>query len=100
MQQLNLIYATNPFEKLFVEKGIELLFNNTIDSFRLRLHNPKTLIEELITVVTEAITVVLTNNDYVNFSDQVNNFLEKNKENNLIGLTVKTKDYLKAIENH
>ncbi|NML36775.1 hypothetical protein HHL17_06150 [Chitinophaga sp. G-6-1-13] len=65
MQNISLIYGTNPFEKLFIEKGIELLYSNTIDTYRLRLHNPKTLIEELITVAAESVSGILTNNDYV-----------------------------------
>ncbi|MDJ1498811.1 hypothetical protein QNI19_38130 [Cytophagaceae bacterium DM2B3-1] len=65
MQDITLTYTVNPFERLFIERSIELLYKNTIDSFRLRLHNPKTLIEELITVAQSSLSGVLTNNDYV-----------------------------------
>jgi len=65
MQNFNTIFDLNNFEKLFLEKSSECLYSNTIDSYRLRLHNPKTLIEELITVINDSIHGVLTNNDYV-----------------------------------
>ena len=38
-------------EKFFVEKVLELLSPDTIDTYRLRLHNPKTLIKELSSVI-------------------------------------------------
>jgi hypothetical protein len=66
MQKFVLSYPVNPFEYLFIDKGLELLFRNSIDSYRLRLHNPKTLIEELISVCRSSIAGLLTNNDYAN----------------------------------
>lgn len=64
MQKLNLSYQVNSFERLFIDKGVELLFKNSIDSYRLRLHNPITLIEELISVCQSSMAGFLTNNDY------------------------------------
>lgn len=64
MQNINLNYDVSRFERLFIDKGAELLFKNSIDSYRLRLHNPKTLIEELISVCQSSLTGFLTNNDY------------------------------------
>jgi hypothetical protein len=64
MQNINLRYPVSPFEQLFIDKATELLFKNSIDSYRLRLHNPKTLIEELISVCQSSISGFLTNNDY------------------------------------
>jgi hypothetical protein len=66
MQNITIKYIVNPFEQLFIEKGIELLYKNTIDSYRLRLHNPKTLLEELVSVCQSSLSGVLTNNDYAN----------------------------------
>lgn len=40
-----------PAEKFFLEKSLELLSNNTIDTFRLRLNNPLTILYELISVI-------------------------------------------------
>lgn len=70
MQNITIKYVVNPFEQLFIEKGVELLFKNTIDSYRLRLHNPKTLLEELVSVCQSSISGVLTNNDYANATSQ------------------------------
>ena len=48
MQKLNFNYQPNDLQRIFVEKGLELLYKDTIDSYRLRLHNPKSIIEELV----------------------------------------------------
>ena len=66
MQNIILRYSPSIIQQLFVEKGLELLYKNTIDSYRLRLHNPKTIIEELFTICVEARDGVLTNNIYLN----------------------------------
>lgn len=34
-------------QRFFIEKSIELLYNGSIDSYRVRLNNPKTILEEL-----------------------------------------------------
>ena len=34
-------------QKFFIEKSIELLYIGSIDSYRVKLHNPKTILEEL-----------------------------------------------------
>lgn len=68
MQNINLKYSVNPLENLFIYKSIELLSIYTIDSYRIRLHNPKTLLEELREVIYSSIQGVLTNNDYVEFA--------------------------------
>lgn len=81
MQNFNLEYKVNPLERLFLDKSIECLFSNSIDSYRLRLHNPKTLIEELITVINSSINGVLTNNDYVEFtSKELKRLLDDNND--------------------
>lgn len=70
MQNFTLEYEVNPLERIFMDKSIECLFANSLDSYRLRLHNPKSLIEELITVINSSINGVLTNNEYVDFTSK------------------------------
>jgi hypothetical protein len=50
MQQIIFRYESNLMQQLFVEKVLECLYLGTLDSYRLRLHNPKTAIEELVHV--------------------------------------------------
>ncbi|RPD42603.1 hypothetical protein [Chitinophaga barathri] len=64
MQNITIPFNVNPFERLFIDKGLELLFKNSVDTYRLRLHNPKTLIEELVSVCQSSALGLLTNNDY------------------------------------
>ena len=66
MQNITFTYAVNIIESLFIEKGSELLYKDSIDTYRLKLHNPKTLIEELIAVCISSKNGILTNNDYAN----------------------------------
>lgn len=81
MQKIVLTYDVNIFERLFIEKSIESLYRNSIDSYRLKLHNPKTLIEELVKITQSSIDGVLTNNDYVKATSQeLIKFLEKDQE--------------------
>src|SRR5690606_35663560 len=97
MQNVTIRYSVNPFEQVFIEKGLELLFKNTIDSFRLRLHNPKTLLQELIEVCQSSISGVLTNNDY---ADSTSKELKKtidDDDDGLIFNKVSKKHYLKII---
>lgn len=48
---MQIIYHKNPnlsiCQKFFIEKSIELLHYGSIDSYRVRLNNPKTILEEL-----------------------------------------------------
>ena len=81
MQNINLKYSVNPLENLFIYKSIELLSIYSIDSYRIRLHNPKTLLEELREVIYSSMQGVLTNNDYVEFtSKELKRFLEEDNE--------------------
>lgn len=66
MQNITFTYTINIIESLFIEKGSELLYKDSIDTYRLKLHNPKTLIEELIAVCISSKNGILTNNDYAN----------------------------------
>src|SRR5690606_779799 len=52
-------------ERLLIDKSIESIYSNTIDSYRLKLHNPKSLLNELINVIYDSLYGVLTNNDYL-----------------------------------
>lgn len=65
MQELNFKYPINNLQQIFVEKGLELLYKGTLDSYRLRLHNPKTAIQELILVTQQVRDNILKRNEYV-----------------------------------
>jgi len=45
--KININTQITPAEKFFIEKSVELLSEETIDTYRLRLHNPKTILNEL-----------------------------------------------------
>src|SRR5690606_28744298 len=48
MQILNHTSATlTIYQKFFIERSIELLYRSTIDSYRVRVKNPKTILSEL-----------------------------------------------------
>lgn len=64
MQKIEYNYSLTETQQLFVEKGLELLYKNTLDTFRLRLHSPKSIIQELSNVCKEARDGLLTNNEY------------------------------------
>lgn len=65
MQKIILNYPVNGLQRLFISKGSELLYKGSLDTYRLKLHNPKTIIEELISVCQSSF---LTNSDYSNAS--------------------------------
>ena len=78
MQQLTFSYSPNDLQKFFVEKGLELLYKDTLDSYRLRLHNPKTAIEELVSVTQYVKDGVLERTSYVReVSKEVKKLIEK-----------------------
>jgi len=94
-------FPTNflPNERFFVEKSLELLHPKTIDTFRCRLYNPHTILEELHSVLVnfhkkkiksfetvqkvkeEALNLLDTNN-YLNFNSIESGFL-KTQINNI-----------------
>lgn len=81
MQKYSLKYNVKPFERLFIDKSIESLYSNTIDSYRLKLHNPKSILTELINVVNDSTNGVLTNNDYLNAtSKEIKKLLNTNND--------------------
>lgn len=65
MQDTTFKYPITSRQRVFVESGLEMLYKDTIDSYRLRLNNPKTAIEELVQVSTDQLNGVLNNSDYV-----------------------------------
>ncbi|KAF2512686.1 hypothetical protein EYY60_06140 [Flavobacterium zhairuonense] len=61
MQNIILNYPVNKIQRIFIAKTSELLYKGSLDSYKLRLHNPKSLIEELVSTCQ---LTYLTNNDY------------------------------------
>lgn len=98
MQNITFNYNVNIIERLFIEKGSELLYKDSIDTYRLKLHNPKTLIEELISVCFSAKNGVLTNNDYANATSAELIKLLNEKNDGLIFLKVNREHYLTILK--
>ena len=98
MQKLTFSYTTNNLQKLFVEKGLELLYKDTIDTYRLRLHNPKTLIKELVFNCKSAKEGILTNNQYaIATTKEIKNIL-KSKDDGLSFVSVNREYYLNLLK--
>ena len=51
MQKININFETTIPQRFFIERSMELLHSKTIDSYRLRLHNSYTILEEMVEVV-------------------------------------------------
>ena len=99
MQKVILNYPINVKQHFFIQKGIELLFRNTIDSYRLRLNNPKTLLKELIDVCKGVSDGILTSNDYSNkVSKELLNFLNV-EGHGLTFDTINKTHFIKTISN-
>lgn len=64
MKPVKFAFQTTLVEKFYFEKIIELLDNATIDSYRLRLHNPKSLLLELQLVLSDLKDYKLKNKTY------------------------------------
>ena len=64
MQKINLKFSVTPIQSFFIEKTNELLHRNTQDTYRLRLHNPTSLIRELVSVCGDLVSNKLKNYDY------------------------------------
>jgi hypothetical protein len=89
----------NPFEDLFINRSIELLFSYTIDSYRLRLHNPKTLLEELKGAIYSSTKGTLTNNDYVDsISKELKKILE-DEDDEIFFNSLSRKHFLSILSN-
>jgi hypothetical protein len=99
MQLLNFNYSPTLLQRLFIEKGLELLYKDTIDTYRLRLHNPKTIIEELYRVCKEAKAGVLTNNIYANSSAKEALSLLRNNNHGLEFNSIASDYFIRLLEN-
>lgn len=98
MQKIDFKYVITSDQKLFVEKGLELLHTKTIDTYRLRLHNPKTIIEELVSVCQALKSGYLANPSYAkSTADEVSNILGNN-EHGLCFNSVNMDYYVKLIK--
>lgn len=96
MQQINYKYSPTPSQKLFTEKILESLYIGTLDSYRLRLHNPKTAIEELVYVTYQVRENILQRSHYVDeLKKEVTALLESGGD----GLIFKniSRDYYKGL---
>lgn len=99
MQKNNLHYSVSLMEQLFIEKGLELLYKDTIDTYRLRLHNPKTIVKELINICQAAKDGSLTNNIYAaTTSNEVISLLRESIDGLQFNL-INRKYYLDLIKN-
>ncbi|MEO8535787.1 MAG: hypothetical protein ABI441_18670 [Flavobacterium sp.] len=61
MQNILLNYPVSKIQRIFIAKASELLYKGSLDTYKLKLHNPKSLIEELVSTCQ---LTYLTNNEY------------------------------------
>lgn len=64
MQKFRLKFKPTEAELFFIEKSVELLHRNTIDTYRLRINNSKTVVQELLSVCLDLKVGHLKNHDY------------------------------------
>lgn len=96
MQKIYFKYLTNNYEKLFVSRSSELLYKNSLDTHRLKLHNTKSIIEELISVCQSANIGLLTNNEYASSTaSELLSMLDEESENIIFNRI--NRDYFKEI---
>lgn len=97
MYKIKINYDHSKIESLFIEKSLELIYKNTIDTYRLRLNNPKTAIQELMDVCSLMQKNELTNNQYaIALCKEVKNLLFT--ENELIFKSVSKSFYIKLFD--
>jgi len=65
MIKVNFSFKVSIAEQFFIERSLELLHNNTIDTYRLRLNNSMTILDELISVSEKLILNQIKNNIYI-----------------------------------
>jgi len=97
MQQVSYSYPITLIQKLFVEKVLECLYIGTLDSYRLRLHNPKTAIEELVQVTLQVKQNILQRQEYVAEICKEVLALLKNESDGLIFTSIDRDYYVKLI---
>lgn len=99
MQKIYFKYLTNNYEKLFISRASELLYKNSIDTYRLKLHNTKSIIEELISICQSANLGLLSNNDYSqSTASEILSMLDEENENIIFNRI--NRDYYKDIIKH
>ena len=96
MQNIILNYPISNIQKLFISKGSELLYKGSLDSYRLKLHNPKTVIEELLSVCKSSF---LINNDYAQASASELTTLLNEENDGLKFVKVNRKYFLELLKN-
>jgi hypothetical protein len=96
MQNIILNYPISNIQKLFISKGSELLYKGSLDTYRLKLHNPKTVIEELVSVCKSSF---LTNNDYAQASASELTTLLNEENDGLKFVKVNRKYFLELLKN-
>lgn len=98
MQQVNYSYSPSLPQQLLIEKILECLYIGTLDSYRLRLHNPKTAIEELVYVTYQVKENILQRTEYVKeVTKEVLSLLEGDNDG-LVFIKI-SRDYYKKIIN-
>ena len=65
MKKVEINFQTTISERFYIERSIELLFGETIDSYRLRLHNPYTIVYEMAEILDKYRKNQLKNDQYV-----------------------------------
>ncbi len=92
MIKVNFSFEVSIAEQFFIERSLELLYNNTIDTYRLRLNNSMTILDEIISVSEKLILNQIKNNIYI--SDVLDEAFELlHKDNNIVWGTY-DKNYL------
>ncbi|OOQ60870.1 hypothetical protein [Mucilaginibacter pedocola] len=78
ISKINTTPAPQIAEIFFVEKCLELLHHSTIESYRLPLHNPKTILKEIIQVTKSLNLEEITNVEHITLlSDEIQALFEK-----------------------
>ncbi|MBK8366049.1 MAG: hypothetical protein IPL10_01190 [Bacteroidetes bacterium] len=91
-------YTPTVAEKFFIEKVVELLDPQTIDSYRLRMHNPLTILKELRQVISDLNDNKLKNVSYAESLMQEALFLIQT-ENELNFKSLSKSYYIKLLSN-
>jgi hypothetical protein len=83
MLNFKLNYSCQPAERFFIEKSLELLHPKTLDSYRCRINNPKTLLKELRSVLKDYLNGKIQNFDRVgNVISELNEYFKKENNKN------------------
>lgn len=95
MQKIILNYPVNKVQRIFIAKSTELLYKGSLDTYKLKLHNPRSLVEELVSTCQ---LTYLTNNEYAQASAaELVNILNENNDG-LIFESVSRQYYLEQLK--